>query len=200
LNFIGEGEGMLIAFWVVFGVQVLFTVFYLVFGAFPLIAAWRQSYIELKAEIKLRENQQVSGNSAHFVEMPHEPQDSKEEPQQGDGLMNRMSEHLLKLKMFGGLILYDIVLLPSLLLFFELINCEYPANAPSYLRSHVALKCWQGEHVVYSVFSVIGILTLSFCALLFAVDRNTDSWYIHYPRFNLFEGTFMNCLTVIDAL
>lgn len=98
------------------------------------------------------------------------------------------------------MVCFDLFLLPSCLLFWELLHCEYPIEGPFYLSLYPDMTCWVNQHILYAVFSCIALLSVSFCCFIHAIEKNKDPFYLHFPRFGVFLGKFKTLFLKFESI
>jgi hypothetical protein len=94
------------------------------------------------------------------------------------------------LTQLGTLICFEMALLPSLFLLFELLHCNYSTAGNAHLVYYPSYACWEGSHTAYVVVGIVTMICLVPCALIHALQKNVQSAssFLQIPWFNVIYG------------
>jgi hypothetical protein len=150
---LGSGVSVLVLFWILVIGQLIFNIFFFICGIIPWIREEHKAVPTQLGMKVIRSILIVTGVNREKVTL---------------SVMLRIKDEMIKI---GGQIFLELLLLPTLLLCFEMFHC-HNVDSESLMVRNLEMTCWTGTHLVYVLFSAITIVTVLPTSLIFASLQN----------------------------
>ena len=195
-------QDLLIIFWILFGLLISFGTFYIIFQVVPLYRNWKsfhQQKIEFKKNLQEKRKlfQKSESTASNEPQTPSQPKPTQS-PKTGeysdtDPLPPTVVEQLVdSISLFGGFLILEWLLFPTMLVSFEILRCEKTDNEWNLIgNSH--FECWTSTHIGYIIAACISLALSVLFGMFWNLERSKIvPEYFHHPRFCVFIGELVS--------